>query len=991
MYESLGIRFETTGVNSTLADVKRVDNELGRVTNTAKKSLGPMQNLSTKFSGWGRSLTGFGMALAPLTAVIGGIGFAGLRTASQFEDAMAEISARTGIVGDDLKRIEDFALQMGAQTVYSANEAAAGFLQLLASGQTAEQAIATLPTVLDLAAASGEDLGFTADALTDIMAAFNLGVGDSIYVADALARAAGASSADVASLAAGFGNVGPVARQFGIDVDTTAAILAVLSENGIKAAEGGTALRSMLLNMTRPTEAVQDAWKELGTSFYNADGSARPITDVLADIKIGLKDLPLEDQNRLLKDLAGNYGIVALQALLGEMSIEDMEAAMEGQASAAEVAAKRMNTFSGRVEGLKGSIETLMIKAMRPFMDDVLKPIVTYATEVVNKLAEWAEKNPELTSTILTLGAALVALVAVSLTLGGILSGLGALIGLLASPVLLALAAFAGLGAYLGLFGDDIKNKTREWVDKFVEWVPGAVESLRTELGKIINTVTAWITEQAPKIKARLLTWADTFLGWVVIAIPLVRGQLNSLINTITTWITEQAPKIKTRLLTWADTFLGWAVPVVTTISSQLSKIIDKVTGWISEQAPKLGAKLLGWTAEFTTWAKDNVAQPIADELSKINWETQLETVGNVLQEILDALGSAAVDFGRWVRTNIVYPIADKIRTINWSDALSTVGNILQKILDAIGSVTIDFKSWVNRNIIYPIAEKLMLSDADWLTLLAVTSNVLQKITDGIAGGIVDFFQWAYDNVAQPIATEISKLSTWTRVGELLFQGAKYAIAGMAFLTSLTIKWAADNIATPIAKALNIAVNDPAAATQYFQAGWDIAESVGAGMQGAVKGIAFGFATELGKELLRLGIIGPGNAGEGGGAQATPVPGQQGGEEGGGRSIWDKLKGAVDIATSPFPLHQQWGGKYGLSPFLAGEKGPELIFPRSGGFVASNHMLRNLANNMMNPVLSGNTNSRTLNYQPVFNTVSEEGAYYANQNMINMLTLARQF
>ena len=422
-----------------------------------------MRTVETRLNKAGKKLTAFGDdlsstggELAPLALGLSAIGVSSLNTASNFDSAMAEISARTGLVGDDLTMISDLALQMGADTAFSANQAADAFLQLLTSGQTTEEAILTLGTVLDLAAASGEDLGYTADALTDIMAAFNLEVDDAAMVSNALAQAAGASSADIASLAQGFANVGPVARAFGMDVYDTAAALAVLSENGIKGSEAGNALKSMLLSMGSDTADVTAAWDALGTSFYDAEGNARPLEEVLIDIQAGLEGMSTEEQNRLLDDLAGHFGVVALSALLGDLSIGKMKTSMEGQASAADVAAARMDTFAGTVDALQGSIETAQIKAFTPFMNDTLRPMLTDVTELVNAFADWAEENPKIAKTVLTVATGFIAFTTVLIVAGPIISAIGTSLTLLSGALSVtsgALLAFGGIGIIVAALG----------------------------------------------------------------------------------------------------------------------------------------------------------------------------------------------------------------------------------------------------------------------------------------------------------------------------------------------------------------------------------------------------------------------------------------------------------------------------------------------------------------------------------------------------------
>lgn len=428
--------------------------------NSQINSLG--SNLSSAMSSAGSALQGLGVSVTALTAPIAAFGAIGIDAAADFENTMAEISARTGIVGEDLQSISDFALQMGADTSFSSQQAADAFLQLLSSGQTASDALSTLPFVLDAAAASGEDLGRTADVLTDIMASFGLPVSEAETVVNALAQAAGASSADMASLGEGFGNIGGIAKAFGLDVKTTAAALAVLSENGTKGAEAGTALKSMLMNMTRVTDDVQGEWSALGISFYDAQGNTRDLGVVMGELKKVMEGMPAEKQNKVMTTLFGSYGRVAAEALMGSISIEEMKAAMDGSASAADVADARMNTFTGRIDSLKGSVETLMITALTPFMDDVLSPLAVQFTGLINNVTSWADANPGLTSAVVALGAAAVILGPALVTVGTALTlaapavgALGVALGLIVSPLGLAVAGIAGLALYLNSQGFD--------------------------------------------------------------------------------------------------------------------------------------------------------------------------------------------------------------------------------------------------------------------------------------------------------------------------------------------------------------------------------------------------------------------------------------------------------------------------------------------------------------------------------------------------------
>lgn len=424
---------------------------LNRAIGTAdQKVTGFGSRLSSKLSSIGDSFSGIGRGLATVTAPLAAFGIAGLAVASTFESSMNEISARTGLVGEDLERVRQYALQMGADTSFSAQQASDAFLQLLSSGSSVEEAIALLPGVLDLAAASAMDLGTTADAVTDIMAQFGLtsAVDEAPQVLDALVQAAGASSATVEDLVAGFANVGPVAAMFGLNVEETAATLAVLAENGIKSAEGGTALKSVLLNLTRPTDKVRGALNKLGVSIYDSEGNVRDFNDILYDLDGSLDELPMNEQIELSNTLAGSYGITAFNALRASGGIDEMLDSMEGAAGASDVADARMKGFAGSLEALKGSVETLMINALTPLMENVLTPLFQSLTPVVNKISDWVAENPELVTQI-----GQIALVAIGLTGALIIGGpiISAWGGLISGIGTIARVAFTPIGALVGL------------------------------------------------------------------------------------------------------------------------------------------------------------------------------------------------------------------------------------------------------------------------------------------------------------------------------------------------------------------------------------------------------------------------------------------------------------------------------------------------------------------------------------------------------------
>lgn len=450
--------------------------------------------ISQQLQAWGASISGMGAQLTLATQPLSRLGSNGLAAASDFDSAMTMISARTGLVGEDLNKVREFAMQMGADTVFSSQQAADAFLNLLASGQTTEQAMATLPAVLQAAAASGEGLGASADYVTNILASFGLQASEAGNVVDALARASGASKADISSLGQGFANLGPLAKQFGLSVKDTSAILAIFANNGVAGAEAGTQLKSMLQHMSSPVKEVQDTWRELGITLYDNQGNTRALNDVMNELSGALRDLPAEEQNRILKSLGGSYGVVGLSALTAGISIEEMQSKMDEQNSAANIASTMMGTFKQTINSLQGSFETLLITAITPFMNDFLKPAAGFLIGVINQVTAWAKANPTLTNGIVailavlsTLGPMLVALGAGISFAGTALGGLAVVAGVLTSPFALIAAAIGGL---IYLFREPLTEAAQR-VGVAFGWIQTAFKGTWSAISRGVNIFDA--------------------------------------------------------------------------------------------------------------------------------------------------------------------------------------------------------------------------------------------------------------------------------------------------------------------------------------------------------------------------------------------------------------------------------------------------------------------------------------------------------------------
>lgn len=722
--------------------------------------------------GIGDSVASLGGAFTALTAPLMAFGAAGLKVAADFDTAMAEISARTGLVGTDLEEIRQLALQMGADTAFSAQDAADAFLQLLSSGQTAKEAIATLPAVLTAAAASGAALGETADTVTDIMATFGLETNDAAMIVEAMARASGASSATMENLGQAFRGVGGIAKRFGIDVNETASILAIFAENGVKGAQAGQLLESMLTQMSRDTAEANGAWEELGTSLYDAQGNVRPFTDVINDLKRAFKDLPMQEQNRLIHALAGSYGQAGLSALLGSISIEDMNARMAGSASAADIAQKRMETFSGRVESLKGSVETLMIQAITPLMNEVLAPLVEQITEVVNSVTDWIVANPELAKQIGKVLAVVVTIGPALLIAGKAIALVGGLITALASPVALVVAA---IGALVWAFQNNFMG-IRDALQPVIDNVVGGLETLFGVIGRFGEIV------------------ATKGIGTAIDAVINAFAQMLGLVSDDSFYepLRGIGDGIMTVFLTIVGAYNTFVKPALDEFFGALA------SGW-ERIAPSLGA-LVNWfiseglplVADFVTTV---IVPAIGDFIQILTdiWERAAPFLQRLLNWFtVDAL--PAIE--RFIRETII-PAIDGFR-----DRLMAFWEQIQPGLDA-------FFLWVTQdalplvvdffeNVIQPVIDTFI--------------DVLFTLWDTISPTLTSLFNWFMTD-GLPFITDVIKgamdnfITPFINLLKSIWEAVKPAFA--TFQTNLQNWWfwIRDNVITPLQNAIKGAID----------------------------------------------------------------------------------------------------------------------------------------------------------------------------------------
>jgi TP901 family phage tail tape measure protein len=473
---------------------------VGADTSDAESGL---KSFGSKMKGMTSSLAGVGGVLsATIGAPLIGLGVSAVKTAATFERSMNVLGQVSGATGKQLQQMSDQALQLGADTVFSSNEAASGMVELAKAGMTTAQVMDAIPGVMDLAAAGAIGVEEAASLTAATLNTFGLEASKSAEVADVLAAAANASAADITDLAFGVQNAGSIFAASGQSVQTLATMMALLANNGLNASDAATSLKTMTLRLTAPTAQAAKEMKKLGINVFNADGSMRDYHDIIVDLSRSTAGLTDQQRSMALSTIFGADAMRAANIMVkeGATGYEAMSKAVEQQGAAAQMANAQNSGLSGAMEQISGSIESLMTKLALPFLPTI-SAWMTQLTDLINKMGELPQPviNAALAFGVfaIALGAALLAGAGIAKVFEVFTATEAATtIGAVSLSLLgLALAAAALWAAWQTNFGN-IQEKTAS--------VMAVINPLIQTLGTNLNNAASYVTSIATSMAVLL-------------------------------------------------------------------------------------------------------------------------------------------------------------------------------------------------------------------------------------------------------------------------------------------------------------------------------------------------------------------------------------------------------------------------------------------------------------------------------------------------------
>lgn len=302
-----------------------------------------------------------------------------LEIGTAFEMGMSTVQAISGATGDELVALTDKAKEMGANTKFSATEAAEAMQYMAMAGWKTDDMLNGIEGIMNLAAASGEDLATTSDIVTDALTAFGLTAQDSAHFADILAQASSNANTNVSMMGETFKYVAPVAGAMGYSAEDVATAVGLMANSGIKASQAGTSLRTMLSRMAKPTKEVQAAMDALGISLTDSDGNMKSFHEVMGDLRAGFGGLSEAESITMATMLGGQEAMSGLLAIVNAsdadyQKLTDSISACDG--AAASMADTMQNNLEGQFTILGSTAQGLALEvydSIKEPMTDITK------------------------------------------------------------------------------------------------------------------------------------------------------------------------------------------------------------------------------------------------------------------------------------------------------------------------------------------------------------------------------------------------------------------------------------------------------------------------------------------------------------------------------------------------------------------------------------------------------------------------------------------
>lgn len=668
-----------------------------------------------------------------LSNTLGGIGLGmvagfgvAVKTFMDFDQAMSNVAATGEDARGSLTALREAAIKAGADTSFSATEAAGAIEELSKAGMSAADILdGGLAGALDLAAAGGLSVADAASIAATSLTQFRLGGEDATHVADVLAAGAGKAQGDVADLALALEYAGIPAAQLGVSLEETTGTLALFASNGILGEKAGTSLRAMLMSLTAPTKVAQAELEKYNIDLFDANGNFIGLEASAGILQSRLGHLSDEERSAALGRIVGNESISAMNALLtaGATGVAEWTDKVNDQGYAAETAATKLDNLKGDLEGLGGSLETAFINGGSA-ANDMLRGIVQGADGVVDAIGQLPA--PILNATTLLVGAGGLAALGVA-GMGKLAIGVNNVKIALATMGISAKAAAASVGlvglalgvAAVGLTAwatkaaearartdeykdtlDELGNTTDATAEKFntslVEasssWMAGSRDMIGVadELGLSFEDLQGYVQGNADAI-ARVQEATSAYVGEGNLFEKAV-GTRGQLMNEFNGFLDENSraianSKTEAELKAAADEAAGVATGVASEATAAFTKELETAAAasqeWI-DATSEIYSSFINLDAAYQGAIDKNIALATstaeATSSSEDSWEDFYDGVSVSAADYIGSLSAQVAAQEAWA-TNML-GLSSRVNTTMTGDMRTAANNMIEELKD---------------------------------------------------------------------------------------------------------------------------------------------------------------------------------------------------------------------------------------------------------------------------------------------------------------------
>lgn len=727
-----------------------------------------MEELGSKINSVGDKLSAVGQTLTTRVTVPIVTGFtAAIKTTADFDAQMSKVKAISGATADEFDTLRDKAREMGEKTKFSATESGEAFEYMAMAGWKSEEMLEGIEGIMNLAAASGEELGKTSDIVTDALTALGMSASDSGRLADILAAAATNSNTNVAMMGDSFKYAATTAGLLGYSAEDVAVALGLMANSGIKADMAGTSLRNMFNRMAKPTKESAEAMDRLGLSLYDDERNMYSLRQIMDQLRQSFTEInmPLEEYNLRLDEMDGLLAAGDITQKQYEKSLKELNLQAFGAEGAEKARAAAMLGGTRAMAGLAAiaNASTDDYEQLTKAIDGSSESFAKLADGSVVPLNEALASGQEIIEQYN--GAA----EAMAMTMQDNLNGQLTILKSQLQELAISL-------------GDLLMPKIRDFVSKIqevVNWLNGLDDAQKEQIMKIAAIVAAvgpvlLIIGNVVKVLGGLVTIIGavvkgvgllmTFIGGLTAPVMIVIGAITALVaafvyfyntneefrnkvNAVIDSVKEKFSAFIEAAKIWLDNLIAWISPVVESVKGYLTAIWDLV----KTIAELIGNYITGWLEKHKT----------AIDM----WISTIKMIFQVGFDFIKGYFQSVWEIMRGIVTTVLNVMSNLIKAFtsvlkgDWQSAWNYVKQAVQSAVDGVRNTISNLKSIIG-NTLNSIISSMRNWGADMIdSLVGGIKSKIASVGSAVAG--VASTIKSYIHFSEPDVGPLSDFNTY--------------------------------------------------------------------------------------------------------------------------------------------------------------------------------------------------------------------------------------